>query len=425
MNRVLAAIMAVASCASIAQAAPVVDAPPRQSESIFSLSDALSAAGATAPSLDAASAGLQAAQSARVVAGLRPNPSIVTETENVAGTGVYRGSRSAETTAGLELPIEMGGKRSARIAVANARTDRAQIDQAIASADLRLRVTQAYIEAASAERKVELAKDQLDLANQSEHAAKARVTSGSASPIEQQRADVMRVNAEVGLAAAQRSATGAKQRLALLIGKPVDGALDHSWFERVGIYGPTAVTEVDGTLAYAAAGADLRVADAMVRTARANRVPDITVSASARRLAATNDNAAVFGLTIPFPVFNSGSAALSQAQAERRQAEAQQRTIALEIQREIEAARVEAANAAERARATTGPALAAAAEAARIARIGYAQGKFGQLDLIEAERTLAETRSEAIDALASFHDADARLSRLTAAAPTDIAGDIR
>jgi cobalt-zinc-cadmium efflux system outer membrane protein len=56
-------------------------------------------------------------------------------------------------------------------------------------------------------------------------------------------------------------------------------------------------------------------------------------------------------------------------------------------------------------------------EAARIARVGYAQGKFSQLDLLEAERTLAETRAAFTDALAAYHDAEARLERLTAPAP--------
>ena len=51
-----------------------------------------------------------------------------------------------------------------------------------------------------------------------------------------------------------------------------------------------------------------------------------------------------------------------------------------------------------------------------IARIGYREGKFGQLDLLEAERTLGETRSAAIDALAAFHIAKAQLDRLTASA---------
>ena len=56
--------------------------------------------------------------------------------------------------------------------------------------------------------------------------------------------------------------------------------------------------------------------------------------------------------------------------------------------------------------------LAAAEEAARIARIGYAEGKFPQLELIEAERSLAETRESSVDALAALHTARARLARL-------------
>ncbi|WP_037505366.1 TolC family protein, partial [Rhizorhabdus wittichii] len=68
-----------------------------------------------------------------------------------------------------------------------------------------------------------------------------------------------------------------------------------------------------------------------------------------------------------------------------------------------------------------GPALAAATEAARIARIGYAQGKFGQLDLLDAERTLADTKAAAVDALVAYHDAEARLARLTTPAP-DLGG---
>lgn len=83
-------------------------------------------------------------------------------------------------------------------------------------------------------------------------------------------------------------------------------------------------------------------------------------------------------------------------------------------------AQADVGNAATSARNATGPALAAATEAARIARIGYREGKFSQLDLLEAERTLAETRAAAIDSLAAYHDAQARLERLTAAAPEPV-----
>ena len=88
-----------------------------------------------------------------------------------------------------------------------------------------------------------------------------------------------------------------------------------------------------------------------------------------------------------------------------------------ETGRECAAAEAELANAAASARAAGGPGLAAAFEAARIAGIGYANGKFSQLDLIEAQRTLAQTRSSYIDALIAYHAAEARLARLITPAP--------
>uniref|UniRef100_UPI0035CBA20C TolC family protein n=1 Tax=uncultured Sphingomonas sp. TaxID=158754 RepID=UPI0035CBA20C len=414
MHRFMAALLAVATCASIAHgqsSEPISISPP------LTLEQALTLAGATAPTLQAATAGVRAAEAGRTVAGYRPNPTIVAETENVAGSGQFRGVRSAETTAGLAFPIELGGKRSARIAVADAIGDRARIGTALAGADLRLAITQLYIEAASAERRIVTAREQAGIAREALRAAGVRVQAGRASPLEQQRADVLRINAETAVERAQRLAEVARDNLARRIGQPLTGPLDLAWFDRVEGYGPARPIESVGTLALAAARADVTTAEAQVRLARSQRIPDVTLSASARRLEATNDVAAVFGVSIPFPILNNGRAAISQARAQSDQADALRRAAELDSAQAIASAEAEVANAATSARNASGPALAAATEAARIARIGYREGKFGQLDLLDAERTLSETRTAAIDALAGYHDAQARRDRLTTAAP--------
>ena len=414
MYRFIAALLAVASCASIAQAQssePASTSPP------LTLEQALTLAGATAPSLQAATAGVRAAEAGRTVAGYRPNPSIVAETENVAGSGQYRGLRSAETTAGLAFPIELGGKRSARVAVADAIGDRARIGTALAEADLRLAVTQIYIEAAAAERRLVTAGEQAGIAREALRAAGVRVQAGRASPLEQQRADVLRINAEAAVERAQRLTEVARGNLARRIGAPLTGPLDLIWFDRVEGYGPSRPIKIAGTLALAATRADVATAEAQVRLARSQRIPDVTISASARRLEATNDLAAVFGVSVPFPLFNNGNAAVAQARAQSDQAQALRRAAELDSAQALASAQAEVANAATSARNASGPVLAAASEAARIARIGYREGKFGQLDLLDAERTLSETRTAAIDALAAYHDAQARRDRLTTAAP--------
>jgi cobalt-zinc-cadmium efflux system outer membrane protein len=389
---------------------------------ILTLERTLALAEASAPSLQAAEAGVRATGAARDIAGLRPNPTFNSSLEYFGGSGQYRDLQSAEATVGVAQQIELGGKRSARVGVANAQGEQARVALLIAAADIRLAVTQAYLEAVAAERRFVTAREQASIAGDAARAAGIRVRAGRASPIEQQRADVVRINADAAVERAQRMSEVARGNLARRIGQPVTGALDLAWFDRVQGSGPSVPVSPGGTLALTAARAEVTTADAQVRLARSQRIPDVTISAGARRIEQTNDTAAVVGLSIPIPLFNNGRASIAQASAQREQADAMRRAAEVDAAQSIANAQAEVANAATTARTASGPALAAALESARIARIGYREGKFGQLDLLDAERTLSETRTAAIDALAAYHDAKARLERLTAAAP-DLAKD--
>lgn len=392
-------------------------AQTRATDAVLTLEEAISAAQASSPTSAAAAAGLDIVEAQRRLARLRPNPSLDVVAENVGGSGAYRGLDVTETTLSLAVPIERGGKRSARIAVAEAQGGRAQLGAVIAAADLRLTVTQAYNEAIAAMRRVANARQQVGIAAEGLRVARARVRAGRASPLEEQRADLARINAEGAAERAQRTAEAATLRLGGLT-RTAPATLDQDWFSRIGDIGPEQPILAEGTLAAVAAGTDVAIADAQVRLARSQRVPDVMVSAGVRRLNATNDVAGVFGISVPLPLFSSGRAGVDVASAQRAQLDALRRVAVLDAERQILAARAELGNAATTARAATGPALVTAIEAARIARIGYREGKFGQLDLLEAERALAETRASAIDALAALHDARARLERLTTTAPS-------
>lgn len=450
MHRTIAAFMVAASLASAAgaQTSPSSGIPAATTSSqgpdAFSLENALAAGGmpstpspATAsgvsagggtpaplPSVAAATAGVGAATAARQVAGLRPNPELQAQVENIGGTGVYKGLRGSETTVGVAIPLELGGKRPARVALATARLTRAQIQAEISRADLRLRITQLYIEAAAAERRSEVLGEQAGIAANAFRVSSERVKAGAVGPIEQQRADVLRINAQVAADSATRQAQATRANLATLLAAPVYGPLDRAWFERIDDYGPPRPIDIEETLTLAAAQADVRTADAQVRVARSLRTPDLTISTFARRLEATKDNAAVVGLSIPLPFFNNGNAFVAQSRSEQTQAIALRNLAVLDIRQQIASAQTEVANAAATARAAGGPGLAAAQEAARIARIGWAQGKFDQIALLDAERTLSQTRQTYVDALAAYHDAQARLDRLTTPAPV-IPGDNR
>jgi cobalt-zinc-cadmium efflux system outer membrane protein len=423
MKKMLAAVLAVATCAATAQAQegakPTLAAARPQQTPVITLEEAVLAAGGSAPANAAAAAGIEAARAERTVAGLRPNPVVQGQVENIAGSGPYNGFGAAETTFGVALPIELGGKRGARIVAANAQVWRARLQAAITAADVRAQISQLYIEAVAAEWRLEPARDQARVAAEGVRAAGLRLQAGRAAPLEQQRAEVARLGADANVARLTRLAGAARTNLARRIGRPIDGALDRSLLDRLPaeISGPPALPQAAGTLALAAADADLAVADAGVRLVRANQVPDINVGPAVRRLEISNDTAAVLAVSIPIRLFNSGRAAVAQATAERTRVAAARAVAALDVEQTITEAEAEAANAAITARLAGGPELAAAGESVRVARLAYGEGKVGQLDLLDAERAYAEMHAAAIDALATYQIARIRLKRLTAAAP--------
>jgi cobalt-zinc-cadmium efflux system outer membrane protein len=411
MQRFIVALLGAACCAS------PVGAQTVPSNNVLTLEEALGLASANAPTLDAADAGVRAADAARRVAALRPNPVVSSDIENIGGSAAYNVIEAPKQTLSIGLPVELGGKRSARIAVANGKRERADIDQLTAMADLRQSITEAYVEAVAADRRLAAAQEQARIAAETVRAAQVRVEAGKASPLERQRADVLKIAADAGVGKAQRLAALAHDNLGRRLGRAVSGRLDETWFSRVDVYGPPRPLVSTSSLQVAGAAADRRTAEAQVRLARTQRIPDVTLSTGVRRLPATNSVAAVFGVSVPLPLFNNGSAGVAEAEADRDRAEALRKAAVLDADQAIGQAEVDLANAEASARTAAGPALDAAQEAARIARIGYREGKFGQLDLLEAERSLSETRLAAIDALAAYHDAQARLERLTTPAP--------
>ncbi|MBB6425263.1 TolC family protein [Sphingopyxis sp. JAI128] len=416
MKSLWAAMLAAPLCALSAQAQV---APPSAGGDILTLDEALADAGVTTPLTQAAEVGVWAAQAARGVARLRPNPSVSVDTENALGTGPYRGFDESDTTVTFAMPIELGGKRSARVAVADARIRRAYIDLAVAEADRRLAVTEAYIAAIASERNAAVAEAQVAVTTENLRFARDRVMVGANSPIDEQRAALEQVRATADAESARLTAAEARATLVRYVGDGARAALDQRWFDMAAATGQGPATPVDarGTLALAAASADVATAEAELRLARGQRAPDLTLIAGTRRLA-SNDQAMVFGVSVPLPLFNGGRAVVTQAARERDRADAQGRIALFDAERAITAAEAERDRAATAVRASE-PALAAATEAARIARLGYAEGKFDQIILLDAERTLIETRRAGIDARAAYHNAVARLARLTARLPAE------
>ena len=139
-NRGAAAIVGALASATGAAADP---APP--------FKDLLTQAQANAPRLAEAAAGVRQAEGLARQAGARPNPTAGVTVENFSGKGIYSGTNNAETTFQLSQPLEVGGKRDARVAAGRAALDAARARLVQSKADFAFALADAYALAEAAD----------------------------------------------------------------------------------------------------------------------------------------------------------------------------------------------------------------------------------------------------------------------------------
>jgi cobalt-zinc-cadmium efflux system outer membrane protein len=334
-------------------------------------------------------------------AGARPNPEVDVQVENFAGSRPLSGTRAAETTGSFALPVELGGKRQARIGAAKATLGLTEAETDAALLDLDLAVRNAHTEAAKAEAAKRLATSELEIARALEDTVGKLVSAGREPPLRQVTAATERAQAEANatLAAAERIA--AREALAALIGRSAaDFEVPPLATDRLADRPPGAMTPADADLR--SADLQLEAAQQRLRLARSERAPDVRLSVGVRRLAAEDATAMVAGVAIPFPLFNRNGGNIAAAAAEARGAEAQRQRRVRDAQARLAAADARARAAVERLATYERTVVPGAEEALRIARLGYAAGRFPYVDLLQAQRGLAAARR---DRLAAASDA--------------------
>lgn len=360
------------------------------------------------PLLRAAEAEVDATQGALDQAGARPNPTLGIEQEDTR-----RETRT--TTLLLTQPLELGGKRAARLGLARSARELALADLASRQAEVRADTLLAFFDALIAQERVTVAAQSVDIAASGSAAAARRVTAGKVSPTEETRARVAEANARIELRQAQADRLAAQRALAWAMGSaaddtppPLDGRAEslppppdaQALAERVAQ--SPALRRARGEVQHAQAAYELE---------RARRLPDLGVSLGTKRAAQTGRHQPVIGLSIPLPLFDANTGAqleaLRRRDAAQALAEAEERRLRAEV---LQALDQLAARAGE-AQALKQDVLPAAQSVHDAASRGFELGKFSFLDVLDAQRTLLQARTQYFSALAQAHRAAAELER--------------
>lgn len=373
----------------------------------LSLDEAIRQAVANSPQGAASAARVEVLEAARAAADTKPAASIDGTVENI-GTG---GLSMVQVDATYNQRLERGGKREARIALAEGDIGVAQAEALIRRLDLAKRVQELYVEAQGAALDVELAKSRVEIATKLASEVKRRVDDARDPLFAGTRARTELAEAKVDLELAEHALEAAKTRLALLTG----GSAGDIQIVTTGFLDAKPVTSDEAAFAsidLAVFEARTRRADANIRLQQANGRTDPTVFAGPR-VFGNGDVALVGGVSLPLQNKALNAANIARAEAERRAIDADLAVERYQRRSEVALAAERVEEARHEAEAIRTRVIPGAEQTLREVRAGYNRGGFTFLDVSTAQTALHDARVRMVEALTEYHLARVDLDRLT------------
>lgn len=392
----------------------------RQTDSasdMLTLEDAINRVLASSPDLAAAADAIRAKEGDARQAALWPNPELIGEAENFAGTGDAKNFETAEYTVSLSQSFDLSGKIQKRASAADYERRLAGWDYETTRLDLITSTRKAYAELVAAQQNAQLARELARLADDLAGAVDARVQAGKVSPVEAQRIEVVKASARAEALRAHQEIATARAALAALWG---DRNPSPGWIavEDNRVLSVPPAEAVDISLADTPEAArwsdEIALREAEFALARATAVPDVTASIGVRHFAENSDNALVAGLSVPLPVLDRNQGAIAGAIARRSEAERRRAGFLARQRAEFQAAYNALRRAEISLRSLDDRIIPAARSVFAATTVGYQAGKFNLIDLLDAQRTLFEAQVQGVSARAELVKAKADFDRLIA-----------
>jgi outer membrane protein, heavy metal efflux system len=351
----------------------------------------------------------------QIEAGLLPNPEAAFEVENFAGSGDLSGFRSAETTIALSQLIELGDKRMKRRQLASTDRDLARWDYEVKRVDLLSQTALYYAEVLGDQERLSIANEIKDLAEEIYQTVNKRVEAGKVSPLEEIKARVELSKSQLSLINAERQLAISKQNL--VTGW---GGTDVT-FNRVqgDFYNVPSIPQLSSIVNKINNNPDLaRWATEVSRhqnaitLARADTIPDISVSAGVRHINESDDVAAVASISIPLYLFDKKQTGVQRTEVGLNQASKQREVTETRLRSALLIAYQRLNILHHEVTTLNDEVLPSAEEAFNAATKIYRLGKLDLLSLLDAQRTYFETRQQYINSVKEYHRIVIAIERL-------------
>ncbi len=381
----------------------------------LNLGAALQRALAASPRLAAAERDIGIATGQRIQAGAPINPEVSYEQDNSLGSGIYRGTKSAETTLQISQLFELFGKREARIAAGQAGVEGAAIERKAIRLQILSETAIAFLNVLGLQRRIAILDEQVAAIERLTPLLQRRVDAGASSPAETGRTEVAAALVKTDRERTKASLSSARRDLAVLMGDTslkypsVSGRLDATSrppsFQAV-------IAAIDANPQLVKWNAIYALRNAELLLARLKPYPDIRLAAGWRRFNDTNDDAVRLTVSVPIPVFDQNQGNILSAQQSlaktRAEREAGRNTLIVVAGRAYDTVGGSLRELAVLRESGIPKARAAASEIEQ----GYGAGRFSLLEVLDAQANVAQARLREQEALQNYHVAIATIEGL-------------
>jgi cobalt-zinc-cadmium efflux system outer membrane protein len=362
------------------------------------------------PTAHIAQSQVDASQGQLKQAGLRPNPRLYLQSEDLRPwANDFDFPSNTEDYAYLGQTIELDRKRSKRLQLANANLRRADAQRSLQMQQLAGRVAASYWNAASTVRISELLQRDLAAMDAMVRYHKERVDAGAMRGVDLLRMQIERDRLLIILEAAQREAALSRVDLARQIGRPLSGDVELT--DSIDTLETIPQQELYAVLArradVAAAQDVLAAAEADLKLQKALGVPDLDLLGGYKRNSGANT--LYSALQIPLPVRNRNQGEVQRAQANIQIAQAQLEQVELTVQADVNAATEAYTREQEIVQKTLPDMQKHAKENLAIMSDAYKTGGVDLLRYIDAERTEIDVEVNTLRMLSEFHQTAVRL----------------
>lgn len=399
------------------------------SEKAITLAEAVNLALLRNPELALFAKEIRALEGTTLQAGLLRNPEISVNIENIGNIQKLRGDINSPesivqevvqqvTTIRIGQLIELGGKRAARVNAAQIGEEVAIKDYEAKRIDIMARVANLFTEVIAAQERFKLSIEIKQLAQNVVDSVVLRVKAGKVPPIEETRAKVGLSSVNIEYEQAQRDLLSARKRLALMwdnVDPLFDKALgdlevfiappDFNLLQKLLLENPLALRALK----------NIEHRKALLEVEQTRRIPNLTVNAGVVNYALVGGSTAIASIAVPLPLFDRNQGNLKEAHERVNKAEDERLALELRLKTELTQSYEALTAVWNEINILRNEILPGAKSAFNVMRRGYELGKFGLLELLDAQRILFQNQVLYIRALANYQRLTNDIERLIAA----------